>query len=164
MKKRDAGRALLHLLGPVARGWRQAADGALAGLGVSGSAGWCLVHLAMEGTPPRQAELAQWLDVSAPSLVRTLDQLQKAGWIERVADADDGRSNRVALTPAGKAVAGEIQARLDRLGGELLSGLPDGAIEIGAELLGLMRLRIAEEKLAQLLADGRDDPGVDARP
>lgn len=162
MRERDAGRALLHVLGPVARGWRQAADGALAGLGVSGSAGWCLVHLASVGAVSRQAELAQWLEISAPSLVRTLDQLQRAGWIERTTDPEDGRSNRVTLTPAGKAMAAQIQARLDVLADELLGGLPDGAVEIGVELLGLLRLRIAEQKLAQLLAESGDDPAGDA--
>lgn len=150
MNERESRQALLQMLGPVARGWRQAADGALAGLGVSGSAGWCLVHLASVGAVPRQAELAQLLEVSAPSLVRTLDQLQRAGWIERTADPEDGRSNRVTLTPAGKMMAARIQARLDALGGELLGGLPDAAVEIGVELLGLLQLRIAERRVALL--------------
>lgn len=152
MIDREAGRALLHGLGPVARGWRQAADGALAGLGVSGSAGWCLVHLDSVGAVPRQAELALLLEVSAPSLVRTLDQLQRAGWIERTVDPDDGRSNRVTLTPAGKIMAGQIQARLDALGDDLLAGLPAEAVEIGVELLQLLNLRLAEERVTRLSA------------
>lgn len=152
MVDREAGRALLHGLGPVARGWRQAADGALAGLGVSGSAGWCLVHLDSVGAVPRQAELALLLEVSAPSLVRTLDQLQRAGWIERTVDPDDGRSNRVTLTPAGKTMAGQIQARLDALGDDLLAGLPAEAVEIGVELLQLLNLRLAEERVTRLSA------------
>jgi MarR family transcriptional regulator for hemolysin len=163
MSGREKQRAFLHGLGPVARGWRQATDGALAGLGVSGSAGWCLVHLDSVGAVPRQAELAQWLEVSAPSLVRMLDQLQRAGWIERTVDPEDGRSNRVALTPAGKTMAAQIQARLDALGDDLLGGLPAEAVEIGVELLGLLQLRIAEQKLARLLAEIGDDPGADAQ-
>jgi MarR family transcriptional regulator for hemolysin len=161
MGERDMERALLHLLGPVARGWRQAADGALAGLGVSGSAGWCLVHLDRVGAVPRQAELAQLLDVSAPSLVRTLDQLQRAGWIARTADPDDGRSKRVTLTPAGKEMAGQIQARLDALGSDLLGGLP-AAVEIGVELLGLLSLRIDAQRAGRLVGAGGDDGAVGA--
>jgi MarR family transcriptional regulator for hemolysin len=163
MGDREKQRALLHGLGPVARGWRQTADAALAGLGVSGSAGWCLVHLDRVGAVPRQAELAQLLEVSAPSLVRTLDQLQRAGWIERTADPEDGRSNRVTLTPAGKMMAARIQARLDALGDDLLGGLPAEAVEIGVELLGLLQLRIAEQKLAYLLAEVGDDSAGNAQ-
>ena len=138
--------ALLHLLAPVARGWRQMGDAALAQFGVSSSAGWCLVHLDRFAEPPRQAELALLLDISPPSLVRTLDQLQIAGWIERIADTDDKRSNRLALTAAGKALAEKIAARLAELRAGLLSGLPDGAVEVGVELLGLLSLRMAEQR------------------
>ena len=138
--------ALLHLLAPVARGWRQMGDTALAQFGVSSSAGWCLVHLDRLEEPPRQAELALLLDISPPSLVRTLDQLQIAGWIERIADPDDKRSNRLALTDAGKALAEKIAVRLADVRAGLLGGLPDGAVEVGVELLGLLNLRMAEQR------------------
>src|SRR3546814_17998222 len=83
---------------------------------------------------------------SQPSLVRTLDQLQAAGLVERVPNPDDRRSNRVAFTAEGKELVGQIEARLANLRRELLEGVPDTAIEILVNLLGLLERRMAERR------------------
>lgn len=142
----DPGRALSHYLAPVARGWRGLADAALAQLGVSNSAAWCLIHIARIGPQVRQAALAQALDVRQPSLVRTIDQLQAAGLVVRQTDPGDKRSNHVALTPAGQQLVGRIEAELDRLRAELLEGIPAAGVEIMVELLDLLNRRIAERR------------------
>src|SRR3546814_7849471 len=80
---------------------------------------------------------------SQPSLVRTLDQLQAAGLVERVPNPDDRRSNRVAFTAEGKELVGQIEARLANLRRELLEGVPDRSEEHTSELQSLMRISYA---------------------
>ncbi|WP_150290182.1 MarR family winged helix-turn-helix transcriptional regulator [Sphingobium estronivorans] len=146
MPESELKRALAHKMPQVARQWRQLADLALAEFGVSNSAGWCLIYLDRLGPDARQADLAEELGIAQPSLVRTLDQLQAAGLVERVPNPDDRRSNRVAFTPEGQDMVGQIEARLDNLRAELLEGVPDAAIEIAVNLLSLLEKRMAERR------------------
>lgn len=138
--------ALIHRLPQIARAWGQIMDGALAELRISGSAGWCLVHLAQMDADARQTELAARLGITQPSLVRTLDQLQAMGLVERVANPDDKRANRVAMTDAGGKLAKQIEARLEQLQRELLEGVPDAAVEISVNLLELLGRRMADRR------------------
>lgn len=142
----DSKRMLAHKMAPVARSWRQLADSALAEFGVSNSAGWCLIHIDRIGADVRQAELAESLDISQPSLVRTLDQLQAAGLVARTPHPEDKRSNIIALTPMGKELVGQIEERLGEMRADLLREVPDEAIEIMVELLDLLARRIAERR------------------
>jgi len=141
-------RALAHKMAPVARAWRQLADTALAEFGVSNSAGWCLIHIDRLGGEVGQSALAESLDISQPSLVRTLDQLQAGGLVTRAQHPDDKRSNIIGLAPAGQDLVGRIEAKLDALRAELLKDVPDDAIEVTVWLLDLLSLRIAEHKSA----------------
>ena len=146
MSRSELKRTLAHKMPQVARQWRQLADLALAEFGVSNSAGWCLIYLDRLGPDARQADLAEELGITQPSLVRTLDQLQAAGLVERVPNPDDRRSNRVAFTPEGQELVGRIEARLENLRRELLDGVPNAAIEIIVNLLNLLERRIAERR------------------
>ena len=146
MSRSELKRALAHKMPQVARQWRQLADLALAEFGVSNSAAWCLIYLDRLGADARQADLAEELGITQPSLVRTLDQLQAAGLVERVPNPDDRRSNRVAFTREGRELIGRIEARLEDLRRELLEGVPDAAIEIIVNLLNLLERRVAERR------------------
>ncbi|AMK21166.1 MULTISPECIES: MarR family winged helix-turn-helix transcriptional regulator [unclassified Sphingobium] len=146
MSRSELKRVLAHKMPQVARQWRQLADLALAEFGVSNSAGWCLIYLDRLGPDIRQADLAEELGITQPSLVRTLDQLQAAGLVERVPNPDDRRSNRVAFMPEGQELVGQIEAKLGNLRRELLDGVPDAAIEIIVNLLSLLERRMAERR------------------
>lgn len=148
MTRSDIRRGLAHHMAPVARNWRQLADATLAGLGVSNSAGWCLIHIDRIEGDVRQAALAEALDISQPSLVRTLDQLQAAGLLTREPDPDDKRSNRILLTQDGQDLTGRIEARLGALRDELLEGVPDEVVEVAVHLMELLSIRIAERRSA----------------
>jgi MarR family transcriptional regulator for hemolysin len=142
----DKKRVLAHRMAMVARNWRGLADGELAQFGVSNSAGWCLIHIERLGPAVRQTDLAEALDISQPSLVRTLDQLQVADLIARVTHPDDKRANLIGLTPAGQELVGRIEAKLDALRGQLLDGVPDDALEIALWVIDMLSLRISEYK------------------
>ena len=146
MSRSELTQALTQKMPQVARSWRGLADEALAEFRVSNSAGWCLVHFERLGPEARQADLAELLGITQPSLVRTLDQLEAMALVERVPNPDDKRSNRIAFTPAGRELAGRIKERLDGVRRELLDGVPDAAIEISVNLMELLGRRIAERR------------------
>jgi len=50
----------------------------------------------------RQGDLAELMNVSAPSMTRLVDILEEAGWVERRRDPGDQRCLLLALTPVGR--------------------------------------------------------------
>lgn len=42
-------------------------------------------------------------------MTRTVQQLQKSGYVTRVPDPDDGRAQRIQLTEAGRAAVGRVR-------------------------------------------------------
>jgi MarR family transcriptional regulator for hemolysin len=77
----------------------------------------------------KQSELAELLDLQPISLTRLLDRLADNGLIERRADPNDRRANRLYLMPAAKPLLG----RLSELGADMmetvLAGLDVKTIE-----------------------------------
>ena len=49
-----------------------------------------------------QKQIGAALDISAPNLAVTLDRMVERGWVLRERCSDDRRSQRIALTPAGR--------------------------------------------------------------
>ncbi|MDI1296551.1 MAG: MarR family transcriptional regulator [bacterium] len=139
-------RALAHRMPQVARGWRQLADATLAEFGVSNSAGWCLIYLDRLGPDARQTDLAEELGIAQPSLVRTLDQLQTAGLVERIPNPDDRRSNSIRFTPTGQDLVGRIETKLGDLRRDLLEGVPDSDIETSVRVMELLGQRIGARR------------------
>jgi MarR family transcriptional regulator for hemolysin len=110
---------------PLARMWRQAADRALSGMGLSASIGWALIQVGRLGDDARQTDLANELDVTQASLVRSLDQMVKGGLVERHRDTDDARVSRIRLTPHGRTLVARIEATLETLRRTMLDGVSD---------------------------------------
>lgn len=95
--------------------------------------------LLLEANPQaRQAEIGAALSIKQPNLVVLVNALEADGLIARRTDGADRRSNRLALTPAGRALLRRTRPAMtsmeamvrDRLGPEL----GDAAVE------GLKRL------------------------
>jgi MarR family transcriptional regulator, transcriptional regulator for hemolysin len=70
----------------------------------------------------KQSELAELLDLQPISLTRLLDRLADNGLIERRADPNDRRANRLYLKPAAKPLLG----RLTELGADLMETVLEG--------------------------------------
>lgn len=138
--------ALATGMRPLAGAWQRLADATLASLDISNSQGWALVHLARLGAETRQADLARAIGITEASLVRTLHQLEHAGFVTRQTDPDDRRTNRLLLTKAGTAVAERIDARLIALRKELLAGISDAEVATTLRVLDLVAGRIAERR------------------
>lgn len=131
-------------LSPVSRAWLQLADRILGSLAISNSAGWALVHLERLGKGARQGDLARAIGITEASLVRTLQQLERGGLVERRPDEEDRRANRLHLTAEGKELARKAEKRLIELRIELLDGIPDEQLEGAVRLLGIVSERAAE--------------------
>ena len=68
-----------------------------------------LLRQVADSEPLRPGELAQRLGVEASHVTRTVQQLQKSGYVTRVPDPDDGRAQRIRLTDAGREAVGRIR-------------------------------------------------------
>lgn len=131
-------------LSPVARAWRQHADRILGSLGISNSAGWALVHLERLGQGARQGELARAIGITEASLVRTVQQLEREGLVERIADEDDRRANRLHLTGEGRGLARKAEKRLIELRLDLLDGVSDADLDVAVRVLAVISARAAD--------------------
>jgi MarR family transcriptional regulator for hemolysin len=147
--RQSSEKALAARLGPVSRSWQQLADSALSSLGVSNSSGWALVHLLRLGDDVRQGDLARAINVTEPSLVRTLHLLEDAGLVERVADDSDRRAKNLRLTEDGIIAARRIDKRLIELRASLLDGIPTEDVETVVRVLDRIAARIAESAARQ---------------
>ncbi len=91
----------------VARMLRTYADQRARQFGISRAQWGVLVRLQRtEGL--KQSELAEILDLQPISLTRLLDRLAESGLIERRADPNDRRANRLYLTPAARPVLEQL--------------------------------------------------------
>ncbi|OPC79026.1 MarR family transcriptional regulator [Embleya scabrispora] len=70
-----------------------------------------------------QRDLAARLGIHASDVVKVLDELTAAGWVERTRDAADRRRVRVTLTPAGRAALAEQEAAARAVQEEILTPL-----------------------------------------
>ncbi|MFN6555217.1 MarR family winged helix-turn-helix transcriptional regulator [Mycolicibacterium septicum] len=61
-----------------------------------------------------QAALADAIGADKTRIIRTLDDLQQQGFIEREADPDDRRVRLLAITDAGRAVKDAVQRDIQR--------------------------------------------------
>lgn len=74
------------------------------------------------------SELADLASIDRSTLTRTVDRLQRSGWMQRVSDAADMRVTRLALTAAGQALFARVWPAVERLNKAAVAGLPEPAL------------------------------------
>jgi MarR family transcriptional regulator for hemolysin len=87
----------------------------------------------------KQSELAELLDLQPITLTRLLDRLAHNGLIERRADPNDRRANRLFLTPAARPLLERLAELGTDMMGAVLEGLDTKAIERMLRDLNVMR-------------------------
>ena len=105
----------------VARMLRTYADQRARQFGIS-RAQWVVLIRLDRSEGLKQSELAEILDLTPISLTRLLDRLAENGLIERRADPNDRRANRLYLTPAARP----LLEQLTKLGAEMMDIVLDG--------------------------------------
>ncbi|MEU0195925.1 MarR family transcriptional regulator [Streptomyces afghaniensis] len=68
-----------------------------------------LLRQVADSEPLRPGELAARLGVEASHVTRTVQQLQKSGYVTRVPDPDDRRAQRIELTDAGLQAIAKVR-------------------------------------------------------
>ncbi|WP_329331962.1 MarR family transcriptional regulator [Streptomyces sp. NBC_00663] len=68
-----------------------------------------LLRQVADSEPLRPGELANRLGVEASHVTRTVQQLQKSGYVTRVPDPDDRRAQRIELTDAGRLAVDRVR-------------------------------------------------------
>jgi MarR family transcriptional regulator for hemolysin len=106
----------------VARMLRTYADQRARQFGIS-RAQWVVLLRLDRSEGLKQSELAEILDLQPISLTRLLDRLADNGLIERRADPNDRRANRLYLTPAARPLLEQLVALGTSLMDEVLAGL-----------------------------------------
>lgn len=89
----------------------------------------------------RQGDLAELMNVSAPSMTRLVEILTEAGWVERRRDPSDQRCLLLALSPAGHATLDTLRDEAaTQLGDELVDLTPDERAVLAAAVPVLRKL------------------------
>ena len=75
--------------------------------------------------PMTMSELALAMEVTKPTMTRTIAALQKRGWVERTRSEQDRRVVKISLSAAGQAVLADAGHYLTSELGSLLAPLSD---------------------------------------
>lgn len=104
-----------------------------------------------------QAGLADLLEVRPMTLVRQIDRMQEAGWIERRPDPADRRARKLFLTDKARPILGRIRTVANETRDEALAGLSPSE---QAELTGLLtRVHATLSERVPANASGRAEAG-----
>ena len=117
-----------------------------------------LLRQVADSEPLRPGELAQRLGVEASHVTRTVQQLQKSGYVTRVPDPDDGRAQRIQLTGAGREAVDRVREAGAR-GMQL--ALADWSPEELGRLATLFH-RMVDDFLSYAVEDEPEQPPVTA--
>jgi MarR family transcriptional regulator, transcriptional regulator for hemolysin len=107
---------------------------------------WLTVGVIRRNPGISQADLADRLDIQPITAARTIDRLEKAGWIERRLDAGDRRIKRLYLTGRVQEVVGQMRAVGLELRTQAVDGLSGKDHEMLVRLLRKMKDNLCNMK------------------
>ena len=90
------------------------------------------------------SELADLSTIDRTTLTRTVDRMQEAGWLSRLADSEDMRITRLELTPAGRRLFEKIWPTVSRLNELALAGLSKSDVQLLHKILERMRSNLED--------------------
>lgn len=111
-----------YLLADVSRMLRTVYDRRVEPLGLT-RAQWRALVLLKRMVGCTQTELALALEIEKPTAGKLIQRLESKGWVERRADATDGRTRRLYLTAAVQPVLERMQVLADDLLESLFAGV-----------------------------------------
>lgn len=95
----------------------------LQGVGLHPGHELLLMHL-WDAGPQRQSDLAVAFDTDSASMTRTVQRVERAGFVRRRPDPFDGRATLVESTPAGLALRDRIQRLWAELEADTVGDMP----------------------------------------
>lgn len=133
-------------LSRLARHWRRRLDARLAPRGISYARWVTLIYLQRGGEGMQQRELADYMGIEAPTLVRTLDHLERLKLIERRPHPGDRRAKAVYLSADAQRDLATFSEAAAGVRTELMKGVSDADLEICFRVLETI-LANAERRL-----------------
>jgi len=118
----DLAKDLGWLVGQIQYGYLAAASIAVSEL-PGGLRGLYVLDAAIGGQAPNQIEVARRFGIDRTVMVHLIDQLEKAGLVERRPDPADRRARMIVGTDRGRAAYEEAQARLRLVEEQVLAPL-----------------------------------------
>ncbi len=116
---------------------------ALLALGLTRAQCRVISHLARnEGI--NQVGLAELLEVKPMTLVRQIDRMEEAGWIERRPDPADRRARRLVLTEKARPILARIRGLGAEVRDEAFVGLSEAEGRLLIEFLGRVHLALSD--------------------
>jgi DNA-binding MarR family transcriptional regulator len=106
----------------------------------------------------RLSALGEREGLNPTMLSRVVAALERAGWVERAPDPDDGRASRVSATAAGRALHARLRRERSALVEEWLRGLADdeaGRLAAALPLLEGLAAHLVEHAAARARAGAR---------
>jgi MarR family transcriptional regulator for hemolysin len=138
MPQRPIQREIAFSITDVARLLKTYADQRARQYGMT-RAQWAVLFRLDRSEGLKQSELAEILDLQPITLTRLLDRLAENGLIERRADPNDRRANRLFLTPAARPLLERLTILGEDMMGIVLAGLDAKAVERLLADLGTLR-------------------------
>jgi DNA-binding MarR family transcriptional regulator len=89
--------------------------------------------------------LSRYLMVTGGNVTGLTDELEKEGLVERIADPNDRRTSRVSLTRKGRRLFDKLAATHESWIVSMLSGMSATDMRQLHELLGKMRVQLADQ-------------------
>jgi MarR family transcriptional regulator, organic hydroperoxide resistance regulator len=122
MKFTEEPRSIGHLLGQICRLHHRRAHSVFEAIGLYRGQPKVLEAL-REEDGQTHSDLAARLHVSAATMTKQIQRMEKAGWVTRRPDPDDQRVSRVYLSEAGRQIFGEIEDRMEQLSEETFANM-----------------------------------------
>lgn len=102
-----------------------------------------LITLYVLKNPPSQQDIANMLQKNKAGIQRSIQTLQRDGYLRSTTDDQDKRKNVVGLTPAGKLVAEKAIESLEQMNTQIEKHFDE------AEIALLLKIRSKIDELAQ---------------
>ena len=150
--KTDSLYALTCALQPTKQAWQQAAGRVLAESGLSMSLAAPILVVSRLGDGALQHVIADRIGVHPAGLVRTLDQAEEAGLLERRAVPGNRRLRAIYLLPEGRRLAVEMEHALATLRATLMKDVSKSDIDTATRVLQALderSRRYAEQERSQ---------------
>jgi MarR family transcriptional regulator for hemolysin len=125
---------------------RRTVDTELSAFGLTDATWRPLYHLGRMGNGVRQKDLARALSIEGPSLVRLLDNLERAGLIARREDPDDRRAKGVHMTEAGQRIYQRVVNTVEAIENRILGDIPETDVATCLSVLGRLERTLRSER------------------
>lgn len=96
-----------------------------------------------------QKELADFLGVTPASIATSLKRMSKSGFIERTADENDRRINRLRLTEKGREIFLAGKAECDRIDSVMFNGFSEEEITAFSDMLSRIAKNLSPSGISE---------------